>query len=93
MYLCYYIIYGYWLCYMLHVFLEIGLGRAHTYFTRNVKAKTFMREFFRDAVRNCTNFFANLSKKGLKMAVRPLLANLAMAITRSSYILFGCRPH
>ena len=47
---------------MLHVFLEFGLGRAHTYFTRNVKVKTFMHEFFRDAVRNYTIFFANLSK-------------------------------
>ena len=39
---------------MLHVFLEFGLDRAHTYFTRNVKVKTFMHEFFRDAVRNYT---------------------------------------
>ena len=32
---------------------------------------------------------AKMAKNGLKMAARPLLANLAMAITRSSYIRFG----
>ena len=44
-----------WLCYM-YFFLEFDLGRAHTYFTRNAKVKTFMHEYFRDAVRNCTIF-------------------------------------
>ena len=43
---------------MLHVFLEFGLGRDHTitYFAQNVTVNTFMHEFFRDAVRNYTNF-------------------------------------
>ena len=47
---------------MLHVFLEFGLGRAHAHFTRNVKVKTFMHEFFRDAVRNFT-IFSRISPK------------------------------
>ena len=36
-----------------------------------------------------SQIMAKMAKNGLKMAAQPLLANLAMAIIRSSYIRFG----
>ena len=36
-----------------------------------------------------SNIMAKMAKNGPKMATRPHLANLWMAITRSSYIRFG----